>query len=265
MSSTGWKSIKDQGIPWVPRLNQLVSTASLPVLNGSTLCIASDYSGYHRKSKYEVISFLIVDMDNSWQWANSRRCVREHFLADGRRVSFKGLHDWRQFYALPSFLESANNIVGICVNVALRKNIRVRYINKATMHSLTGASPFKGKWSHKTLNHMFKIVHFVSLFIAGLSKPGQNIYWISDQDLIFANPSKSEDVACLLSALTDMYVDYELGELGIGTTNLDEGDRLVEDLAAIPDLSAGALSEYLTALCSMCGGKIVGGIVYPSP
>ena len=104
----------------------------------------------------------------------------------------------------------------------------------------------------------------MSLFIAGFCKPDQNIYWISDQDMIFANPDKSEDVALLLSALTDMYVKDKLGELRIGTTSLDEGNHL-EDLAAIPDLCAGALSEYLTALCSMCGGKIVGGIAYPSP
>ena len=265
MSSTGWKSINDQHIPWIPKLNQLVSTASLPVLNGSTIYIASDYSGYHRKSKYEVISLLIMDTDNSWHWTNSRRCVREHFLTDGHRISFKGLHDQRQFYALPAFLESANNIVGICVNIVLRKSVRISYIDRDRMQSMVDASPFLGKWSYKTLNHMFRIVHFISLFIGGLSKPGQNVYWISDQDPIFANPSNSEDAARLVSVLTNMYIDHKLGELGIGTTILDEGDRLLEDLVAIPDLSAGALSEYLTALCDMCDGKIIGKFVYPSP
>jgi len=34
-----------------------------------------------------------------------------------------------------------------------------------------------------------------------------------------------------------LYIQYQLDELGIGTTEIDEGDRLEEDLTAIPDLA----------------------------
>ena len=39
----------------------------------------------------------------------------------------------------------------------------------------------------------------------------------------------------------------------MGTTNLDEGDRLEEDLAAIPDLIAGSLAETMTSLLKRYG------------
>jgi hypothetical protein len=38
--------------------------------------------------------------------------------------------------------------------------------------------------------------------------------------------------------------------LGVGTTRLDEGDRLEEDFAAVSDLAAGAVSEMLTKVGS---------------
>ena len=104
----------------------------------------------------------------------------------------------------------------------------------------------KGSWSAKSLENMFRIVHFISIVIAGLAKPNQNIYWISDEDEIMANPMRSSDVATLISAFTSMYVKHNLGELGVGTTRIDEGDRLEEDFAAVADLAAGTVSEMLT-------------------
>ncbi len=265
MGDSHWNQIKDLGAPWVPRLNALVTAARLPALRGSTLYIASDFGGYHRGSEYEVISFLMVDLDRCALWERNRRVVRQQFLPDRRRMAFKGLNDRYRLRALVPFLQSANALDGICVNIAVRKGIARRYVDNKRLALLRGGSPLTAKWSSKSLNRMFRIAHFVGLFIAGLSKPGQNIYWISDEDDIFANQARAQDVAGLLSALTSMYVDHELGELGIGTTSLDEGDRLEEDFAAIADLCAGALSEFLTAACRRCGGRIAGGLVYEIP
>jgi hypothetical protein len=212
-----------------------------------------------------VISLLIVNLTNSHKWEYSRRLIREKFLFDGRRISFKGLHDRRQINILEPFLLAADNLDGICVNIAFAKNRAVHYINKGIMSSFSKTSPFIAKWSHKTLNRMFKIVHLVSIFIAGFCKAHQNICWISDQDDIFANQGRAYDVTRLLSAFTTMYVKFELGKLGVGLTSLDEEDRWVEDLASVPDLAAGALSEYITATRKMCGPRIFCGLELPSP
>ena len=80
---------------------------------------------------------------------------------------------------------------------------------------------------------------------------------------MFANLKKAQDLKQMLSRFTSYYVKHPLGELGIGTTSLDEGDRFEEDLAAIPDLAAGAVSELLTKLCASYGGIIHPSIVIP--
>ncbi len=90
----------------------------------------------------------------------------------------------------------------------------------------------------------------------GFSKPGQNIYWISDQDAMFANEVRSKDTAAILARFAGHYARHRLGELGVGTTGIDPGDRHEEDLNSIPDLMSGAVAEVATALAQKCGGHI---------
>ena len=49
---------------------------------------------------------------------------------------------------------------------------------------------------------------------------------------------------------------HKLGELGVGTTKLDEGDRWEEDVASVADLAAGGLADALNSLADWCGGRL---------
>jgi len=246
MANSRWNNIEEKDITWMGTFNRILSESTLPELSGSTLYVTSDYSGYDSKSKYFVISILVADLDNSVRWECFRRSVRSTFMADGRRMSFKKLNDVNRLKALVPFLEASDEIEGLCLSIGIRKEIKNFYIDKKVFESVQNKGVLKGNWSAKSLENMFRIVHFISIVIAGLAKPNQNIYWISDEDEILANPMRSSDVARLISAFTSMYVKHNLGELGVGTTRLDEGDRLEEDFAAVADLAAGAISEMLT-------------------
>jgi len=101
------------------------------------------------------------------------------------------------------------------------------------------------------------MANFIALLLGGISCSGQNIYWVSDEDQIVANDERKSDAARMLSAYTSLYVQHPLGELGIGTTALDPGDRGEEDLAAIPDLVAGALAESVTAIDGVEGWPFI--------
>jgi hypothetical protein len=96
-----------------------------------------------------------------------------------------------------------------------------------------------------------------------LSQRDQHVYWVFDEDNMFGNERQGHDVSRLLSSLSSHYVRYPLGELGIGTTALDEGDRWEEDLTAIPDLIAGALAETTSRLLEKCGRHIPPTIAVP--
>ena len=56
---------------------------------------------------------------------------------------------------------------------------------------------------------------------------------------------QSADTLSLLSSFASRYVSWPMGPLRVGTTKLDEGDRVGEDLAAIADMAAGAFAELL--------------------
>jgi hypothetical protein len=92
--------------------------------------------------------------------------------------------------------------------------------------------------------------------MGGLSKDRQNIYWISDDDEMFANQRRSLDVKKMLERFSSYYVDRNLGELGLGTTAIDTGDRLDEDLNSIPDLMSGAVAEVTSHIARRFGGHI---------
>ncbi len=67
-------------------------------------------------------------------------------------------------------------------------------------------------------------------------------------DECFATQERKADTARMMGAFTSEYVKHNLGELGIGTTEIDEGDRLEEDVTAVPDLAAGAICDLLNRM-----------------
>jgi hypothetical protein len=195
-----------------------------------------------------------LDLEASPYLERERRSIRKHFLPDGRRMSFKGLSDRRRKTALIPFLRFADHLVGVCVTMAVRKSIRHICINSKSFDFLQENLRFEGRWNPASLERMLRIVNLVGMLLGGLSKPNQNVYWISDEDQLFANPRTARDLQMMIGKYTSHYVDHPLGELGIGTTAIDPGDRFEEDLAAIPDLLAGAIAEIITAVANSAGG-----------
>ena len=95
---------------------------------------------------------------------------------------------------------------------------------------------------------MLRIVHFVSFFVSGLLRPGQNVVWISDEDEIAPNPERVSQVTELFRTVSSHYLKFNMGSFRFGTTALDDGTRSLEDLLSIPDLVAGALSDSFTTM-----------------
>jgi len=82
---------------------------------------------------------------------------------------------------------------------------------------------------------MMRIVQFVALFFARVSTAG----------------IKATDTKRMMESFSSAYCRHDLGELGLGTTSIDEVDRFDEDCAAVPDLVAGATAEAMTGLQAM--------------
>jgi len=235
----------------------------VPRLYGPMIFIASDYGGAHKTSDYEVISVLYVDAEASGEWESRRQVVRALCMADGRRMSFKNLGDRQRQKALLTFLGASEALSGVCVSLVIRKSLKWLHGDRAFLDHIRKVVPLRAKWRDCQLERMLCITHLVGFLTGGLSRPGQSFYWISDQDDTFANRQKSADSAQVVSRFTSHYVRHQLGEMGVGTTALDEGDRFEEDLAAISDLMAGAIAELATEFGKACGGCIPSNFTIP--
>lgn len=166
--------------PWIENFYNAVLANGRPELTGPTLLITSDYSGNNKKSKFVTSSILILDMNKAGDWNKQRHNVRETFLPNGREMSFKKLNDAYRRRALIPFLDAANLVQGLCVTIAMLKELYSFTRNGLLLENVIERASFpKGKWKVEPFEEMFITVYFVSLLIAAFAIPNQNIYWVS--------------------------------------------------------------------------------------
>ena len=171
-------------------------------------------------------------------------------------MSYKNLSDRQRAKALVPFLSASETIHGFCLVTIFNRTLRHLCLRTDDHDKMRGAADLQAKWKDRELEEAVRTTHIVARLVGGLSYPGQNIYWISDEDDLFANLERKHDMARMLSSFSSHYTHHALGELGIGTTALDEGDRHEEDLTAVADLIAGGIAETTNRLAEACGGRI---------
>lgn len=123
------------------------------------------------------------------------------------------------------------------------------------------ASAFQGVW--KSQEHLLRILHFSSFITSGLTSPGQDLYWFTDEDSCVSNERQHYAFVNAFGNVSSHYLSHNLGHLRVGTTKSDTGKRDVEDLVAIADLTAGTLCEVLNTYCRENKKLSVGLITKP--
>jgi len=219
----------------------------LPDLSRSqTIFVASDYSGEHETAEYKISSFLFGDQQSLADWEIVRTAVREKFLQN-REMSFKRLNDGKRRRALLPFLNAADNINGISVSIAIHKRVESLFSLRRMNLKELGLERYS-HWDSSTLEKLFRIANFIGFFVAGLSRSGQNIYWITDEDAIVANETRIAEAKEICSFALKYYLDHDIGNFSCKTTALADNIIQAKDLVAIPDLVAGTLSEILSKM-----------------
>lgn len=160
-------------------------------------------------------------------------------------MSYKSLNDRFRRKALPTFLEMANQIEGWVVSFCVTR--RSSSLFQATNLDQV-PKEFIGVWKSNVLEQVFRILHLSAFLLTGLSRPGQDLLWIIDEDEIAANQSQLAKLTTLFGNVWSNYADHSLHRVRCGTTTVDDGSMAIEDLAAIPDIIAGALSEIGSAM-----------------
>jgi hypothetical protein len=217
---------------------------TLPNLHAADTIIAtSDYSGQHKASKFDAYSFLFVTPRGWPAWERRRQELRRIYRTEGRRVSFKRLGDALKQRMLPDFLAAANLLPGLCVCILIDKTIPSMFRKEGPLESTDLELAKLAHYTPATIEKLLRVVHLVSFFLAGLSRQGQNLFWFTDQDDIAANDNAVIELTEIWANILSHYLQHMAGHLKCGTTKCDNGTLQIEDLAAIPDLVAGALAD----------------------
>ena len=266
-----WKHLDNPAFGLMNQISELVHSLDvrqadrLPDLRrGSTILIGSDYSGDHAASEYQVLSFVLADIEHSVGWTRKRRRIRASLPDDGRRFAFKNLSERSLARALPDFVAAADQIPGLLVTVLTHKAVD-------SLFKLTGRiepsdreiSEFPG-WKPKVMERLLRVVHFISLFVSGLSRPSQDVLWVTDEDAIVPNEAKHRELVTIFGRVCSHYLAHTLRHMRVATTASDSGKRDVEDFVSLSDLACGALAEVATRY-RRTGTLVGGGVVTPVP
>lgn len=228
------------------------------------LLVASDYGGEHNTADFQTLAFLTTDMRTAAAWQPERERIRKHFLPDGRRMAFKNLDEGFRRRALGPFLESANRLPALLSLFVISKAVASLFRKEGKLDAESLEVDFLQKLSPATAEKLLSVTHFVSLLLSGLSAPGQDVLWVTDEDAIAANAGRVRGLVDTLAIVSSHYLPHTMRHLRVTTSAQDMGDQSSEDLLAIPDIAAGALTEVLTASC-VDGGAPMNGMWLPPP
>lgn len=221
---------------------------SLPDLRqASALFIGTDYAGESPLVQFDAVTFLIADIRNLGQWVEARRRLRARYLPDGRRMAYSRLSDVQRSEALLPFLRAADSIPGLLASFLIDK--RLGSVFTRSGHPAADSLPEFASWRGEVRERLLRVLHFAGVLLAGLSMPGQDVLWITDNDAIVPNVGRLTEATQLAAQVVSIYLPHTLGSFRFGrTAETEPGDQQIEDLLSLPDLVAGTLVDALTAL-----------------
>lgn len=218
----------------------------------SSIAIYSDYGGESHNSKYLTYSFLICAWDQTGVFHASMQKIREKFKLNEpfKEISFKDFRYGPISRALDDYLKNLSNLVnGLLLTVVIEKSVGSVFgeEEKSAHQFITktlGDAGF-GSWKPDVAEKILRIVHFPAYLVALLSKPGQNVFWMTDHDSIAPPEEQHKKVLNLFGNLLPHYCKHELGTIS-GAVPFKEADPQHLDLLSAADVVAGSIEHYYT-------------------
>lgn len=235
------------------------------ISNAQTLIMASDYGASRKTTQYESLSFIIADLAGCSHWHLLRSNVRKRTLCFRRTMSFKKLmSDKIRARSLIPFLRAADTIPGLLATFLIDKRV-TQFLSEPMPNDDTQSQVGKlGHWKEGVFERLTRIGQLGAMLVAGMSSPRQDLLWFSDRDEIASNKEKLTEATNVVGHYMCHYLTHNMGNFRFGTTYSDNGSMELEDLTALPDLAAGAMSELMSCTIKQ-HGKPYGRVQRPMP
>lgn len=219
-----------------------------PVDDGRQV-IVSDYSGQHRQATHEVYSFLVTTWPTLGAWLPELAAFRQAFLADGRRLSFKQLREPVRRRSYPQFLEVVGRMPANLITVMIDN--RAGFLSPGGPQETASIFDdcFASRASPASIEKTFRLALLVALIQASLRAETQTSLWISDHDETLDSFDKREGMGRLATYLSFGLTGWRnAAQQDFVTTEAKGVPWWVEDVAAIPDIAAGACAQLSSTL-----------------
>ena len=234
-------------------------TLLLPRLNNqatNSIAVFSDYGGEQKSAQYRTYSFLVVSYDILGNFFAEMRNQRElaGMLHPYREISYKELKDGPVMRILEPWLISANNsLCGILYNIAIHRELDsifglhpkelTKFLDKETDFDCSA-------WKPSIVEKALRIVHPLSYLVALLSRTGQKIFWMTDNDSIASNRKQRKQLGNLLQRTLNLYTKHEgYATVDFATPWKNEKEKIPQydwlDCLSLTDMVAGSLAEML--------------------
>jgi len=180
LDDRAWRELDRDGLGFLNTLSGVFASAHrgdprcLPNLReADCLFVGSDYGGEHQNANYQTLTFLIADVAACARWVHVWAPWRKRLLPDRRRMAYKSLNDGLRTRALFPLLETANGLPGLLVTFAFSRAVRSVFSADGPLEtSLLEFAPLR-EFSVPVAEKFMRVVHVLSLLLAGLSAPGQ--------------------------------------------------------------------------------------------
>lgn len=205
------------------------------------LTMAADFSGDHKASPYHTVAFVLMDEAALPKWKERLVQVRNRGLGR-RRMSFKRLNDGVRWQLLPSYLGTFQGLAGYCIVVAFNKRL-VPLVEDVASH--TGVLAALAAWPTATRMRALHIAVVGALAVASVCAAGSDLVLVLDEDAVAANKKRLDEFVTLLRRSVADLAARQYGTITYRTTAIPDQNLFVEDICAIPDLAAGAVTDLL--------------------
>ena len=191
----------------------------LPNLRGADcLFVGSDYGGEHQNANYLTLTFLIADVAACARWAPVWAPWRRRFLPDRRRMVYK---EPQRRPPRPRVVPTSRNrepIAGPSYNIRVLSGHPAAYfLSTGSSKHLSSSLRRSARLPAPVAEKFMRVVHVLSLLLAGLSAPGQDVLWVTDEDSIAANPARVRHLSDALAFASSRCLTHNLRHLRVAT------------------------------------------------
>lgn len=230
-------------------------TLMLPNLtkDNKTIMILSDYGGESSDSNYLTYSFLFVAYDALSFWFDESKKIRIAYKLNDphKEIAFKDLSYGPIDRCLDDWLNIADYLPGLLFTLVVSKQVisSIGTQDKQAMKKISKIMKNNnlGTWKPKIAEKLIRVLHPICYWISILSRDGQKLFWMTDDDAIIANREKADSLGKLFVSILSIYTNNKYARVGYAKPFDNNNDALnFNDLLSIPDLVAGSIESLYT-------------------